>query len=343
MSQFMIVCQMWRTRPTLWMPTNLTVKEHPMTRTTPRLPHLTDAIFLTDGGTETWLMYKRGFELPEFSAFHLLNDQKSAAALREYYTAFANVAVILGTPFIFDSLTYRASRDWGALLGYSAQSLAEMNHKCFDLYRACAAEAGLSEENTVVSGCIGPKGDAYKTNQELTAQSAEAYHAEQIDTFKAAGADIVTALTLNTTAEAIGIARASAKAEIPSVISFTIEKDRKLRSGETLRQAIETVDAATSNAPAYYMINCSHPVDFGPALSAEPWASRIRGLRANASSLDHGTLCQLGHLEEGNPDELASQYVDIRASYPNMNVFGGCCGTDHVHVEKIGRALLKTA
>ena len=148
---------------------------------------------------------------------------------------------------------------------------------------------------------------------------------------------------MNTTNEAIGIARAAAKAGIPSVIAFTIEKDRRLRSGETLKQAIETVDAGTENAPAYYMINCSHPVDFGPALATEPWANRIRGLRANASSLDHGTLCQLGHLEEGNPDELASQYVDLRAAHPKMNVFGGCCGTDYVHVEKIGRALLAAA
>lgn len=108
-----------------------------MTRATPLLPHQTDDIFLTDGGTETWLMYKRGFELPEFSAFHLLNEKKSADALREYYNAFAEVAVKLGTPFIFDSLTYRASRDWGTLLGYSTDSLAEMNHKCFELYREC--------------------------------------------------------------------------------------------------------------------------------------------------------------------------------------------------------------
>jgi len=311
-----------------------------MTRTAARLPHQTAEIFLTDGGTETWLMYKRGFELREFSAFDLLNDARSAAALREYYTAFATVAVTLGTPFIFDSLTYRASRDWGALLGYSAEGLAEMNHKCFELYRDCAAEAGLAAENTVVSGCIGPKGDAYKTNQDLTAESAETYHSAQIETFRTAGVDIVTALTLNTTSEAIGIARAAAKARLPSVIAFTIEKDRKLRSGETLKQAIETVDAATASAPAYYMINCAHPIDFGPALTRDPWANRIRGLRANASSLDHGTLCQLGHLEEGDPDELAGQYADIRAAHPKMNVFGGCCGTDYSHVEKIGRTLL---
>ncbi len=311
-----------------------------MTHATPILPHQTDDIFLTDGGTETWLMYKRGFDLPEFSAFHLLNDIKATAAIREYYRTFANIALQLNTGFIFDSLTYRASRDWGQLLGYSDASLAEMNHRCLDLYREIAAKTGLAPKHTVISGCIGPKGDAYQKNEELTAEGAEEYHAVQIETFRNAGADIVTALTLNATDEAIGIARAAANAGLPSVISFTLEKDRNLRSGESLHQAIETVDAATDCAPAYYMINCSHPLDFGPALTTGSWTERIRGLRANASTLDHGTLCQLGHLEEGNPDELAGQYRDLRTAFPKMNVFGGCCGTDFVHVEKIGKALL---
>jgi len=314
-----------------------------MTRNTPKLPHQTDDIFLTDGGTETWLMYKRGFDLPEFSAFHLLNDARATEALRDYYRSFAEISAKLGTAFIFDSLTYRASRDWGRLLGYSDEGLAEMNHKCFSLYRACAAEAGLDQNKVVISGCIGPKGDAYQTNDTLTAEAAEAYHSEQIGTFRAAGADIVTALTLNATDEAIGIARAAAAADLPSVISFTLEKNRKLRSGETLQQAVEAVDAATGQAPAYYMINCAHPDDFGPALSSGAWADRIRGLRANASTLDHGTLCQLGHLEEGNPDELAGQYLDIKTRFPKMNVFGGCCGTDFVHVEKIGKAVMAAA
>lgn len=311
-----------------------------MSDATPKLPHHCDDIFLTDGGTETWLMYKRGFDLPQFSAFHLLNDKKATAAIREYYRAFADIAATLGTGFIFDSLTYRASRDWGRLLGYSNEGLAEMNHTCLNLYREIAVQAGLPSEHIVISGCIGPKGDAYQTSEALSADGAEAYHSSQIETFKAGGAHIVTALTLNATTEAIGIARAAATAGLPSVISFTLEKSRKLRSGETLGEAIETVDAATGNAPAYYMINCSHPVDFGPALTPGTWTDRIRGLRANASTLDHGTLCQLGHLEEGDPDELARQYRDLKTDFPRMNVFGGCCGTDFVHVEKIGKAIL---
>ena len=306
----------------------------------PTLPHQTDDIFLTDGGNETWLMYKRGLELPHFSAFHLLQDVKGRRAVEDYYRHFAELAVRLDTPFIFCSMTYRASRDWGELLGYSKEGLAEMNHRCLDLYRDAAKAADLPDSRTVISGCLGPKGDAYQTNDTLTAEGAEEYHAEQIATLKEGGAHLITALTLNAVDEAIGIARTAQSQDMPSVIAFTLEKNRRLRSGETLQEAIEAVDAATGAAPAYYMINCAHPVDFGPALAPAPWAERVRGLRANASSLDHGTLCQLGNLEEGDPDELAQQYCDLRAAYPKMNVFGGCCGTDYAHVEKIGRALL---
>ncbi|MGI3184950.1 homocysteine S-methyltransferase family protein [Nioella aestuarii] len=311
-----------------------------MITTDKTLPHQTERLFLTDGGTETWLMYKKGFELPEFSAFHLLNDSAAYDALLSYYRAFATLACQLETAFIFDSLSYRASRDWGALLGYSPEGLAEMNLRCLDLYRRAAQEAGLPDANVILSGCIGPKGDAYQRNEGLTAEKAQTYHAEQIATFVDGGADLVTALTLNMSEEAIGIARAAKAAGIASVISFTLDKDRRMKSGETLQEAIAKVDAATGSAPAYYMINCSHPLDFGPALEPAPWMQRVRGIRANASTLDHGTLCQLGHLEEGNPDELAAQYRELRDRFPWMNVFGGCCGTDVVHVQKIGQALL---
>lgn len=305
-----------------------------------QLPHQSDRMFLTDGGTETWLMYKKGFELPEFSAFHLLNDPAAQDALFGYYKDFAALARDLGTAFIFDSLTYRASRDWGALLGYSPEGLADMNLRCLDLYRQAAKAAGLPEGDMLISGCIGPKGDAYKLNQDLTAERAQAYHSEQIATFVEGGADLVTALTLNMSEEAIGVARASQAADMPCVIAFTLGKDRRLKSGETLKEAIEKVDEATGASPAYYMINCSHPLDFGPVLEPAPWMKRLRGIRANASTLDHGTLCQLGHLEEGNPDELAAQYRHLKDRFPWMNVFGGCCGTDVVHVSKIGQALL---
>ena len=307
------------------------------------LPHHTDRIFLTDGGIETWLMYRKGFELPHFCDFQLLDDVMGREALRQYYREFALIAKQHDAGYVFCSLTYRASRDWGQLLGFSAEGLVEMNHKAIAFYREIAGEVGLDPGSTLYSGCIGPRGDAYQTNPTITASSSEDYHSEQVETFRKAGVDLVTALTLNSTEEAIGIARAAQAADVPSAISFTLDKSRMVDGTHTLRAAIEAVDAATNGAPAYYMINCSHPVDFEPALDRGDWVRRIRGLRANASSLEHGLLSQLDQLEEGDAVELAGQHRELARLYPHINVFGGCCGTDYVHVRKICEAVQRAA
>ena len=305
----------------------------------PLLPHETDRLFLTDGGTETWLIHKRGLELPYFSSFPLLKDPAATEHIRRYYRAFADIAIEHGTAFIFDSLTYRASRDWGDLIGYSADALAEANLQALDFYRDVATEAGLAPCDVVISGCIGPKGDAYEQHDDLTAEGAEEYHQAQTDTFKVGDADLVTALSLSSSAEAIGIVRAARSAGLPSAISFMIEKDHCLGSGESLRAAIETVDQATDSAAAYFMINCAHPFDFGPALADEKWVTRIQGIRANASKAEHSLLSTIDHLEEGDPDELAGEYASLHSRFPHMNVFGGCCGTDFAHVRQISSAI----
>ena len=305
----------------------------------PALPNETSRIFLTDGGTETWLIYKAGLDLPNFSSFHLLNDPAASKQIKSYYRAFADIAVEHGTAFIFDSLTYRASRDWGALLGFSEAALVEMNLMALDFYRGVAKEAGLAGDDVVISGCVGPKGDAYELNEALTADGAQDYHQRQVDTFKAGNADIVTALSLSSSQEAIGIVRAAQSAGLPSAISFLVEKDHCLQSGESLRAAIETVDQETDSAAAYFMINCAHPIDFGPALKSQEWVTRIHGIRANASKAEHSFLNLLGQLDEGDPDELASEYASLRSQFPDMNVFGGCCGTDFSHVRKISSAI----
>jgi len=304
------------------------------------LPQLTGKPMLTDGGTETYLIYKQGLEIPHFSAFHRLADDEGYRVIEDYYRNHAAVAVKHKTGFIFCSLTYRASRDWGELLGYSPEALAAINLKAIDMYRGIASDFESPESPMVMSGCIGPRGDAYKIDRKMTADEAQDYHSEQISTFDDAGIDMITGLTLSETEEAVGISRAAREQGIPCVISFTVGKQGRMKTGQTLREAIEEVDAQTGNAPEYYMINCAHPDDFELGLEDEDWIKRVRGIRANASNLDHGILCQLGHLEEGDPVELAAQHGAISHRFPHMNVWGGCCGTDHVHIDRICRAVM---
>jgi len=153
-----------------------------------------------------------------------------------------------------------------------------------------------------------------------------------------AGADMVSAITMNYVEEAIGIARAAQEAGMPVAISFTVETDGRLPTGQPLQDAIQQVDEATGSYPAYYMLNCAHPEHFEKVLE-KPWARRIRGLRANASRKSHAELNESTELDIGNPAELGVHYATLKCGLlPNLNVVGGCCGTDHRHVQRMAAA-----
>ena len=130
----------------------------------------------------------------------------------------------------------------------------------------------------------------------------------------------------------------------PSAISFTLETDGTLPSGESLRAAIDAVDADAAAggrvAPAYYMINCAHPSHFERVLGTlGERRARLRGVRANASRRSHAELDSATELDAGNPQELGGDYLRLKSALPNLCVVGGCCGTDHRHVAAMSSAL----
>lgn len=301
------------------------------------LPQLNGKDVTTEGGMETTLQYKDGFELPHFCLFHLLNDPRAVAALRRYHSEVAEASLAHGFGVLMEGLHYRASRDWGGLLGYSKEGLAEINLRGIEFYRDIVREYETADCPMPIGGVVGPRGDAYKVGRLPDAAEAEDYHSEQIETFKRADVDMVSGLTLSGTEEAIGIARAAKAQGLPVVISFTTDNGGRLMNGKRLRAAIAEVDAATGSAPIYYMINCSHPNDFERALEPGDWVVRLGGFLPNAATHDKGTLCQLGHLEEGDPVELGGQMGDLARRYPQVTVWGGCCGTDAVHIGEICR------
>ncbi|MCB1753135.1 MAG: homocysteine S-methyltransferase family protein [Gammaproteobacteria bacterium] len=303
-----------------------------------QLPQLDGDTFLTDGGLETTLVFHQGIELPYFAAFDLLNSDAGCSTLYRYFDTYCRMARENATGFILESATWRASADWGGRLGYDAAALAAINRKAIAMLSDVRDQYETEASPMVISGCIGPRGDGYRVEELMTAEEAEQYHAVQIRTFAASDADMVSAFTMTNIPEAIGISRAAERAGIPVVISFTLETDGCLPSGDSLKEAIEAVDTATDSAPVYYMINCAHPTHFDHVLADEPWLRRIRGVRANASCMSHAELDQAEELDDGNPEELGAQYRLLQQSLANLNVLGGCCGTDHRHVDAICRA-----
>jgi S-methylmethionine-dependent homocysteine/selenocysteine methylase len=294
------------------------------------LQELAGRTFITDGGMETSLIFNDGLDLPHFAAFVLLDDPSGVDALRAYYRAYIDLAAERGVGIVLDAPTWRANADWGERLGYSVEALADINR------RGVALLEDLRPDRLamLISGCIGPRGDGYRVDDAMSAEEAERYHAAQVETFAQTSADLVSALTMTYADEAVGVALAAAAAEIPCVISFTVETDGRLPSGQPLGDAIGDVEAATNGSVEYFMINCAHPTHFMHVLEGA-WRDRIRGVRANASEKSHAELDEADELDAGDPVALAGHYRELQQRLPNLNVVGGCCGTDHRHIAEI--------
>lgn len=315
------------------------LRTHHLAKHRTKLPQLDGGLFLTDGGIETTLIFHDGFDLPHFAAFDLMRKREGRDALRRYFTRHAAVAKASNLGFIFESPTWRASADWGDKIGYSEADIAQVNKDSITLLAALRAEMETPTAPMVISGCVGPRGDGYDPGEIMTPTDAEAYHRKQIRAFAESEADMVTAITMTYVEEAVGLTRAAQAEGMPVAISFTVETDGRLPSGQALQDAIEAVDAATESGPAYFMINCAHPTHFEDSLKAgEAWVSRIKGLRANASRLSHAELDEAEELDAGNPEELGRQYSALRSLMGHITVLGGCCGTDHRHIEAICHA-----
>ena len=304
-----------------------------------QLPQLSGEIFITDGGMETTLTFDDGIDLPHFASFVLLDNASGIDALRAYYTSYLEIAAQHGVGIVLDTPTWRANPDWGERLGYSAEALADVDRRGVALLEELRSKAeGVPQ--MIISGCIGPRGDGYRVDNEMTAEEAQRYHEPQVATFADTAADLVSALTLTYADEAVGVARAAQAAGIPSVISFTVETDGRLPSGQSLREAIEEVDDQTQGSVAYFMINCAHPTHFAHVLDDDGgWRDRIRGLRANASEKSHAELDEAEELDAGDPAALAGHYRELQKRLPSLTVVGGCCGTSERHVAEICAAV----
>ncbi|HEY8381232.1 MAG TPA: homocysteine S-methyltransferase family protein [Microvirga sp.] len=304
-----------------------------------QLPYGTGRTFLTDGGLETTMVFHEGLDLPAFAAFTLLDSEGGRAALDRYFDAYLRIAKQHGLGFVLDTATWRANPDWGHTLGHDAASLDRVQHAALAFAGSVRDRHASAGTPILINGVVGPRGDGYKAEARMTAQDAARYHAPQIEAFRRGGTDLVSAITMTYPEEAIGIAHAAREAGLPAVISFTLETDGRLPSGDALGSAIAAVDAATGGAPAAYMINCAHPQHFAHLFAGdEPWHARIGGLRANASTRSHAELDAATELDMGDPAALGQDYKALRRRLPSLCVLGGCCGTDHRHVAAICEA-----
>ena len=144
---------------------------------------------------------------------------------------------------------------------------------------------------------------------------------------------------MNYVEEGLGIARAAQRAGMPVAISFTVETDGKLPTGQTLQSAIEQVDDDTSGYPCllHDQLRPSDPFRrrrrFGETVDEQD----PRPARERIANEPRGTE-RVPHARLGEPGRARDEYADLKRRLTELNVMGGCCGTDHRHVEEIAVA-----
>jgi homocysteine S-methyltransferase len=293
---------------------------------------------VTEAGLETWLVFDKGIDLPAFAAYPLVATPEGRALFSEYYEHYVDIAQAADAALLLETPTWRANPDWAAVLGHDLGALGKFLDASVEMLDALR-RGWSSDQAFLIGATVGPRGDGYRVESLMDADTSADYHAFQIARMAAAGVDTVSALTMGYVDEAVGIAQATEASGLPVVISFTVETDGRLPSGTSIGEAITAVDEATDGYPTHYMINCAHPTHFDHVLDAgAAWVHRVGGLRANASMASHAELDEMHELDAGDPDDLAERYVALRATLPALHVIGGCCGTDHRHVAAIATA-----
>jgi S-methylmethionine-dependent homocysteine/selenocysteine methylase len=287
--------------------------------------------WVTDGGLETDLIFHAGVDLPEFAAYPLVWSDDGRDLLRHYYEAYARIAADAGAGLRLEAPTWRANPDWGARLGHDRTALADANRESVEMLHGLAGQWRDRIPEILVTGVVGPRGDGYDASPAIGADEAADYHQPQVRAFAEAGVGAVAALTLTSTAEAIGVVRAADAYGLTVGVSFTVETDGRLPDGTSLAEAVDEVDAAAP--PAYFLVNCAHPTHGLAGLdSLGERVQRIRGLRSNASTQTHAELDEAETLDEGDVELLVSTHRQLEALLPALEIVGGCCGTDARHV-----------
>lgn len=295
------------------------------------------------GGNRTWLawtgmeidlIFNHGVALPEFAAFPMIDSSDGRQRLRDYYKELIQIGRDTGAGVILDTPTWMADPDRAKAVGYAAEDLPRVTRDAVALVRSFSDEH--ADAAICISVQIGPQGDGYEPGM-ASAKLAADYHRPQIAAAKEAGADVLSAYTLGSAAEAIGITLAAQELSIPAIVSFVGETDGKLADGTKLA-AVVTQLADTAD-PLAIMVNCAHPDHIANGFDGKDWEAKLAGIVANASRQSHEELDNAEVLDDGDPDELSGQLADLKESHPGVRVLGGCCGTDLRHLRKIAERI----
>lgn len=273
---------------------------------------------------------------PHVDMAALVYTQEGRTALKSLWKGYMEIAKNYDFPFLATTPTRRTNRERIQKTQYDA-SIVQAN---VDLLRQVQRESG---QEMYVGALLGCRGDAYTGKGCLSRQEALEFHRWETGLFARADVDFFYAALMPTLPEAAGMALACQETGIPCILSFTIQPNGCLVDGAPIAEAISYIDGLTENPPACYLTNCVHPAIAMEALSqpinrCEIVRERFLGIQANTARLSYAELDGSAELKTSDPKELARHIADL-GKVCRLKIVGGCCGTDHRHMEEIAKRL----
>lgn len=263
-------------------------------------------------GTE---LLRRGVDtgLPLWSAGALMSDPLTVAAIhRDHVLAGASIVV---------ANTFRTDRRTLTRAGI-ADEAAAWTRRAVQLARS-GVQARASGGTVLVAGSVSPLEDCYRPDLVPDDATLRREHAFRIRDLLRASADLALVETMNTIREAVAALGACRAGNLPSVVAFTLDEQARLRSGESLAEAVQAV---LPLGPQAVLVNCCS-VDA---------ASRGLQILAEVCPLPRGAYAN----GQGCPDDRQGWrfegsgtsrdvYRDAvrRWIESGATLVGGCCGT----------------
>lgn len=273
---------------------------------------------------------------PHLDMAPLVYSEAGRNALAALWQGYMEVAKHHDLPFLATTPTRRTNRERIGRTQYG-ESIVNANVAFLrNIQRK-------SNQEMYVGALVGCRGDAYTGTGCLPRQEALEFHRWETGLFAEAGVDFFYAALMPTLEEAAGMALAIRETGIPCVISFTIQGNGCLVDGTPIARAIETIDELTGQYPCCYMTNCVHPAIVCEALrqpvnQCEAVRDRFLGIQANTARMPYSQLDGSRELITSDPQELA-RAIEALSEICRLKIVGGCCGTDHRHMEAIAKIL----
>lgn len=303
------------------------------------------AVILTEGALIERLRRDASVPLdPDVLHAGFIYSDAGRDALCGLYRQYLDIGRAADLPMIVCTPTWRANP---VRLLQAGLADRDVNGDGVRFLAAIREEYGEYAKRVFIGGLVGCARDAYKPEEGLRAEDAAAFHGAQTRALAAGGVDFLLAATLPSAAEAQGMAMAMRDCPIPYLLSFVLGRDGKVLDGTPLHDAVTGIDAAVSPRPLFYLVNCVHPTVFEAALGSAAAQvrhlnDRIIGLQANASAKSPDELEGLSYLDADPPEVLADGMARVHRRF-GTKVLGGCCGTDHRHIEWIARRVTESA